>query len=290
MKKGFILTNLYDNSPTCLNQSARLKAELELLGISMEVLKNTPAEIGTDDGGDIVCGYKGYDFCIYLDKDKYCSYVLEKSGLRLFNRHEAIRICDDKVLTHLALASHGVKMPATIPSALCYTNADECAYLNHIEKTLGYPLVVKSSYGSLGKGVHLAKDRAELNSLWERYKHSPHLYQRFIKESAGRDIRVITVGGQIAAAMERKSQTDFRSNIELGGTGTPFTPDKELVTLCKKVSDILKLDYCGIDVLESNSGYTVCEVNSNAFFGGIERVTGVNVARLYAEYINKTIC
>lgn len=283
--KGLILTNLYDSSPSCLNQSIRLKDELEKLGANADILKNSPEKIGVGDDGGLICGYKDYDFCVYFDKDKYCSFVLEKSGLRLFNRHEAIRACDDKVSTHLALSSNGIKMPKTIPSALCYTEAETCPYLDDIERELGYPLVVKSSYGSLGKGVHLAKNRGELISLWQKYRHSPHLYQRFISESAGRDIRLIAVGGKVVAAMQRTSKTDFRSNIELGGTGAPFTPDNELISLAKKVSDILKLDYCGIDVLESNSGYLVCEVNSNAFFGGIERVTGVNVARVYAEHI-----
>ena len=90
--------------------------------------------------------------------------------------------------------------------------------------------------------------------------------------------------------MKRKNSCDFRSNIELGGQGVKYDAEQKLINLCEKVAEILKLDYCGIDVLHGeNGGYLVCEVNSNAFFGGIERVTGVNIARLYAEYICKQI-
>ena len=85
--------------------------------------------------------------------------------------------------------------------------------------------------------------------------------------------------------MQRRANGDFRSNLELGGTGSPYQIDIDLERLCRKTAEILNLDYCGIDILQGESGYLVCEVNSNAFFGGIERVTGVNVAKLYAEYI-----
>ena len=103
--------------------------------------------------------------------------------------------------------------------------------------------------------------------------------------SFGRDIRVIVIGGQCVAAMIRQSNGDFRSNLELGGVGTPMTPSTELKTLCEKVAFVLHLDYCGIDVLFGENGYLICEVNSNAFFGGIESVTHINIAERYAKYI-----
>lgn len=284
--KGLILKNLYDNSPTSANQSARLKEQFVKLGVRADVMPNSPVNIGIDGDGNITHAYADYDFCVYLDKDKYCSYLLEKSGMRLFNRHDAVRACDDKMITHSRLAQSGIKMPATIPGALCYLNAPlDLSVIECVETRLGYPVVVKACYGSLGKDVHLAKNRDELVALAQKYQHTPHLYQQFIAESAGRDIRVITVGGQTVAAMERRSADNFRSNLELGGTGSAIRPDGELKKLCKKVSDILNLDYCGIDVLESNGGYIICEVNSNAFFGGIERVTGINIAERYAEHI-----
>ena len=227
-----------------------------------------------------------------MDKDKYTSAILEKSGLRLFNSHAAVRVCDDKMETHLALAGKGIPMPPTVGGLLCYdldakVKADDMAL---IEKTLGYPVIVKECYGSLGKGVYKADDRQALEALCEKLKCAPHLFQKFITSSAGKDVRVIVIGGKAVAAMQRKSETDFRSNLELGGTAKPVGIDDCLRDICELTAKTLNLDYCGIDVLYGENGsYLVCEVNSNAFFGGIERVTGVNIARLYAEYIYSKI-
>ena len=90
--------------------------------------------------------------------------------------------------------------------------------------------------------------------------------------------------------MLRKSNGDFRSNAELGGTGYPYTPDKKFIEVAEKVANVLDLDYMGIDLLFGENGEPiVCEVNSNAFFGVMEKVTGVNVAKAYAEYIYEKV-
>lgn len=286
MKRAVIIINAYSTLPTGLNQTERLKSEFERLGVRAEIRRNG-FFASLDDGG-LINTLCGYDFCVYLDKDKYASAILEKSGLRLFNSHAAVRVCDDKMETHLALAGHGVPMPQTVPATLCYDPQAKIKgeHILFLERTLGYPVIVKESYGSLGKGVYKADNRAELEELCEKLKCTPHLFQRFISSSAGRDIRVIVIGGKAVAAMQRKSVTDFRSNLELGGTAKPVEIDESLRDICELTAKILSLDYCGIDVLYGeNGGYLVCEVNSNAFFGGIERVTGANIARLYAEYI-----
>ena len=110
--------------------------------------------------------------------------------------------------------------------------------------------------------------------------------QKMITTSIGRDIRVIVIGKKVFACMERVSKTDFRSNIELGGEGKPFDLPISFVDVAEKVATLLDLDYCGIDILiGENNEPIVCEVNSNAFFGGIESVTNKNVAKAYAEYI-----
>lgn len=287
MKRAVIIINAYSTLPTGLNQAERLKSEFERLGVMAEIRRNG-FFASLENSGKLVNALCGYDFCVYLDKDKYASAILEKSGLRLFNSHAAVRVCDDKTETHLALAGHGVPMPQTVPATLCYDPQAKIKeeHILFLERTLGYPVIVKESYGSLGKGVYKADNRAELEELCEKLKCTPHLFQRFISSSAGRDIRVIVIGGKAVAAMQRKSDTDFRSNLELGGTAKPVEIDVRLRDICELTAKILKLDYCGIDVLYGeNGGYLVCEVNSNAFFGGIERVTGVNIARLYAAYI-----
>lgn len=284
--RGLIITNGYSRLPSAQNQAARLKAEFGALGVECDVIANDFFGAHIRDG-KIATELTDYAFCVYLDKDKYLSAALERAGLRLFNSHSAIRVCDDKMTTHLALADGGVDMPETFAGLLCYDGSAPLKSLDKIERALGYPMIVKKCYGSLGNGVYKVDGREQLDALAEKLKTTPHLFQKFIAESAGKDIRAIVIGGEIKAAMLRQSKDDFRSNIELGGTGTPVKADENMRAICRRAADILKLDYCGVDLLSGRNGYLVCEVNSNAFFGGIEAVTGVNVARLYAEYILK---
>ncbi len=291
LKKGAIILNAYSHITPIINQAEKLKKEFSRLGVAVSEFKNGSFELYINDGGEIVNELKNFDFCVFLDKDEYASHLLEKSGLRLFNSHAAIKACDDKMLTFALLAKCGVPVPATVPAPLCYTPSapPDDNFLNRTAQSLGYPLIVKQCYGSRGQFVYKADDFECLKRIAASLQYVPHLYQRFVSESCGKDVRVIVTGGKITAAMQRSSKTDFRSNIDLGGTGEKFTPDKEMQELCLKTAKILKLDYCGIDVLFGKDGYYVCEVNSNAFFDGIEAATGVNVARAYAEHIYSQI-
>lgn len=287
MKRCLIIVNAYSRLKSALNQSARLKEEFARLGVTADVRPNDFFPCAVEEGGTLSCSAENYDFCVYLDKDKYVARMLEKCGMRLFNSAAAIEDCDDKMLTSIKLADCGIPMPLTLPGLLCYTPGERVkeSALDEVERRLGYPVIVKASYGSLGSGVFKAENRAQLEQIAQKLQCSPHLFERYVANSAGRDVRIITVGGKVVAAMLRQSDCDFRSNIELGGTGSPFVADGQLTALCQRVARHICPDYCGIDVLFGEEGYLVCEVNSNAFFGGIERVTGVNVAKIYAQYM-----
>jgi ribosomal protein S6--L-glutamate ligase/gamma-F420-2:alpha-L-glutamate ligase len=159
-------------------------------------------------------------------------------------------------------------------------------FLNTVAEELGFPLVAKKSYGSFGAGVQLIRSFSELQTIEQEWLYTPHFYQKYVAESTGRDVRVLVIGGKAIAAMERVAQKgEFRSNVELGGEGRKIVLDKEYACVAEKVAKALKLDYCGVDLLEGKAGAIVCEVNSNAFFEGLEKVTGINVAKAYAEYI-----
>ena len=288
MKKGLVLINAYLKLQSQFSQAERIAQELRALGVDTEIRRND-GFFAFVDGWDIRQNLpEKYDFCVYLDKDKYVSEMLEKTGLRLFNTHSAIRDCDDKMQTFIALSGNGIKMPKTLSGLLCYepTERVRADTLALVEREIGYPVIVKESFGSLGKGVYMAQTREELCALAEKLKCRPHLFQETVRSSVGKDVRVIVVGGKALCAMLRQSETDFRSNIELGGKGYPYLLDENMRNVCEKIAKILRLDYCGIDVLLGEQGEPiVCEVNSNAFFGGIEGVTGVNVAKAYAEHI-----
>ena len=90
--------------------------------------------------------------------------------------------------------------------------------------------------------------------------------------------------------MERCAQKgEFRSNIELGGVGKRIELSPDYIEISEKAAKILRLDYCGVDLLQTKDGPIVCEVNSNAFFEGLEQTTGVNVAKAYAQHVYQTI-
>lgn len=274
-----ILINAYTQSEAELNQPRRICEELTKRGAQAEIVRN----------GALRTGSLPYDCCVYLDKDKYLSRMLELRGIRLFNSARAVQTCDDKMETYLALSGSGLRVPKTIPAPLSYTpNAPlSAALIERIEGELTYPVVVKECYGSLGKGVYLARGREELVAIATRLKEKPHLFQEYIAESAGRDLRVIVVGGRALLAMKRTSEGDFRSNAALGGKGEPYEANREQIAYAERAAIRLNLDFCGVDLLFGREGPVLCEVNSNAFFRTAEAVTGVNVAGAYADYIVK---
>lgn len=291
MKRVAILINAYSKLEHALYQSKRLKEEFERRDIRADILRNDFFAASIADGGKISSQMSDYDFCVYLDKDKYVSRLLEKTGMRLFNHADAIEACDDKMTTAIRLSDAGIPIPETLPGLLCYdpdATIDQKT-LHHVVDRVGLPVIVKTSYGSMGKGVFKANTFEQLCVIADKVKCMPHLFQRFVASSYGRDIRVIVIGNKYVAAMERRSDNDFRSNLELGGTGSAITPPKEVVTFCEKISIMLDLDYCGIDILYGEHGYYVCEVNSNAFFRGIEQVTGINIAKIYVEHMLSSV-
>lgn len=286
--KVLIVVNAYIKNKSQLSQAERIAEELCKRGVTAEIKKNFAL---ADISGNSVNTQK-YDFCVFLDKDKVAARLLEKSGMRLFNSAAAIEVCDDKMLTNIALANGGFNIPDCVYAPLCYRAESDInvRFLNETAQKLSFPLVAKSNYGSLGAGVTLISGKEELYAYEKRNLLSPHFYQKFIDCGAGEDIRVIVIGGKALCAMERRNENDFRSNIELGGKGENYPLTKELEKLCENVAERLGLDYCGVDILAGKNGSPyVCEVNSNAFFAAAEKVCNVNVAGSYAGYMLEQI-
>lgn len=284
---GLIVVNAYSKSNTELNQANRLKAEFDSLNVNTSIVKTSQLAVEILDD-KFENNFLDIDFIVYFDKDKHILEQLKKLKIRVFNNANAIEICDDKLLTHIELANNGIAMPNTIGGVLCYSPNEKYSQqiLDKVEQKLGLPVVIKECYGSCGKGVYLAKTREELYDIAEKVKLKPHLFQQFIQSSVGQDIRVIVVGGKCIGSMIRKNSTDFRSNIEIGGVGKATTLQNNYIEICQKVAKVLKLDYCGIDLLvDKNNNPLVCEVNSNAFFGMFEQITKINIAKIYAQYI-----
>lgn len=278
--KGWLVVNGFLNSNKFNEIYDWLKAAFEKRGHTIEVYTNT--ELASVD--DIRCKP---DFVLFWDKDIPLAKRLEKMGLKQFNSSKAIENCDNKALTYIELENK-VPMPETIIAPMTYRNIgyNNMDFVYDAIKKLGLPLVIKECYGSFGQQVYLAESTDEALNI-VRNTREPLIFQKFIAESRGRDIRINMVGGKAVAAMMRYNESDFRANITNGGSMVPYTPDEKETALAEKVCKILELDFGGVDILFSERGPLVCEVNSNAHFKNIYDCTGVNVADCIGEYIEK---
>lgn len=285
MKRVLIVINGYGLAEGIKHQVERLKEEFSKRGVEVEIIKNTQVFAYIFEG-NVKVSLPKFDFVLYLDKDRYVAGLLEKAGYKLYNSIDSIMRCDDKMLTHICLADNGIKMPTTISSTLCYTDNGNRDYLSAVEEKVGLPMIVKEVYGSLGRQVYFVKNHQELLEIENKLIHVPHIFQEFIESSKGKDYRIIVIGGKVVAYMKRENPNSYLSNLATGGTASKTDLPEEYLKVAEKCAKILGLDYCGVDILEGPNGESiVSEVNSNAFYEGIEKTTHVNVAGCYVDYL-----
>jgi len=222
-----------------------------------------------------------YDFVLFWDKDVQLAMQLENMGMRVFNSAQSILCCDDKALTYLKLKPYGIPMPRTILAPKTFTNIGypDLSFVDDVARTLGFPIVLKECFGSFGQQVHLLHDPDSLRQKVQELAGSPMLFQELISESYGHDTRINVVGGCVVASMLRRSTDgDFRSNLTRGGAMENYTPTEEEYALAIRVTELLGLDFAGVDILFGKNGPILCEVNSNAHFKTTLQCTGVNMA------------
>jgi ribosomal protein S6--L-glutamate ligase len=189
----------------------------------------------------------------------------------------------DKLRSYQLMAKNGVGIPKTV-------FARETADLDDvIEKAGGAPLIVKVARGTHGNGVVLAETRKAAQAVMQAFyvEGVNFLVQEFVKESAGTDIRAFVVGSRVVASYRRQSlDDDFRSNLHQGGEGTivKLTDEEEKTAL--KAARAMGLHICGVDMMRSDRGPLVLEVNSSPGFG-IEKITGRDVAVKIIEYVER---
>lgn len=229
------------------------------------------------------------DFVLFWDKDIPLAKRLEKMGLRLFNSATAIENCDNKALTYIEL-KRIVKMPKTIIAPMTYRNIgyNNTDFVKNSINTLGLPVVIKECFGSFGQQVYLAESYEKAIDIVKN-TNEPLIFQEFIAESKGKDIRINMVGNNAVASMLRYNDNDFRANITNGGSMKNYTPTEKEIEIAQKVCKVLNLDFGGVDILFGKNGPIVCEVNSNAHFKNIYDCTGVNVADYIGDYIEKCV-
>lgn len=229
---------------------------------------------------------------LFLDKDLRLAKRMEMAGIRLYNTEKAIGVCDDKTLTSLVFEEFALPQPRTILSPMTfpnigYTNLD---FLKEVMAALPFPLVVKEGKGSFGQQVYLARDEEELKAIVRGIPEGNILFQEFIRESAGHDLRLFVVGDEVVASMQRVNESgDFRANIERGGTAKAYAPTTEEKNLALLAARACGVDFAGVDLLQSKDGPLICEVNSNAHFLGLMDLTGVNPAQHIISLIKEAL-
>ena len=197
------------------------------------------------------------------------------TGAWCLNPPEAIGASRDKLLAHQLLSQAGIAMPVT---AFAHSPKDT---KDLVGLAGSGPVVLKLLESTQGRGVVLAETKKAAESLVDAFRglDANFLVQEFVKEAAGADVRCLVIGGRVVAAMKRQAQDgEFRSNLHRGGKATAITLSPAEKRTAVAAAKRLGLNIAGVDILQSNKGPVVLEVNSSPGLEGIEAATDTDVA------------
>ncbi|ANU16926.1 alpha-L-glutamate ligase [Planococcus maritimus] len=262
---------------------AQLMAEAaKRQGIQVDIKKNYEIQMSLSEQ------QKFPDFAVLLDKDILLGYFLKSRGVPVYNDPAIIDLCDNKATQYLRLSERQIPMPKTIVAPKVYPNfsIQGSGYYEGVLNQLGLPMIIKEGHGSFGMKVYLIETEKQFYEKVESLSGIDYVFQEFISESRGRDIRVNIVGGKIVAAMKRQSDTDFRANITNGGRAFPVELTSEQQQLALNAAQAVGAVFAGVDLLYGPNDETlVCEVNAAAHIRNILNVTGINVGDAMIRYI-----
>ncbi len=219
----------------------------------------------------------------------YATAVLRQfEMMKVYSLNESVAITRsrDKLRSLQILARQGLGLPVT-----CFAHATDASQ-HVIEMVGGAPLVVKLLEGTQGVGVVLAETKKASESVIEAFRglRANILVQEFIKEAGGADLRCFVVGTKVVAAMRRQAKPgEFRSNLHRGGSAeiVKITPEERSTAV--RAAKTLGLNVAGVDLLRSNHGPVIMEVNSSPGLEGIEVTTGKDVAGMIVQFIERQI-
>ena len=206
----------------------------------------------------------------------------ELLGSYPLNESVAITRARDKLRSLQLLARQGIDLPVT---GIAHSPDDTSDLIDMVG---GAPLVVKLVEGTQGIGVVLAETRQAAESVIDAFRglNAHILVQEYIQEAKGRDLRCLVVGSRVVAAIERQAKEgDFRSNLHRGGVATVAEITDRERDMAIKAAQTLGLETAGVDILRSNRGPLVMEVNASPGLEGIEMTTGVDIAGKMIEWI-----
>jgi ribosomal protein S6--L-glutamate ligase len=274
----------------------RLKEVAKLRGHDVEIINYTKCYAKIEKSNPVV-NYDGQDLTgfdaiiprIATSYTRYGSAIVrqfEMQGVYTPISSIAIVRSRDKLRSLQLLARAGVGIPKTVV-ARSSADAEDL-----IDELGGAPVIIKLARGTHGNGVVLAETKKAAKSVLQAFYVMSEdgtniLLQEFVKESAGTDIRAFVVGGKVVASMKRQSlDDDFRSNLHQGGEGQVIKLTEEERKTAIKAAKAMGLNVCGVDMMRSERGPLVLEVNASPGFG-IEKVTKRDVATSIIEYIEQ---
>ena len=212
---------------------------------------------------------------------------LERLGVILINGSESIDAVKDKLYSQQILGQSNLPVPKTM---LVKHPID----VDFIQKSIGFPCIIKTLSGSFGAGVFMADNKTQLKQLLKMAEITNENYdiiiQEYVKDSYGKDLRVLVINGKVVGCMMRQSvDDDFRANITRGGEGIPYQITEDIEWIAGESSRLLDLDIAGVDLLFDNGGYKICEVNSSPGFEGMDKYCKTNIAEQIVTYVKYKI-
>ncbi|MEO8802346.1 MAG: 30S ribosomal protein S6--L-glutamate ligase [Rudaea sp.] len=208
----------------------------------------------------------------------------EMMGVYPLNESVGIGRSRDKLRSMQLLARDGIGLPVTAFAHDPKQTEEVLAVVG------GAPLVIKLLEGTQGIGVVLADTKRSAKSVVEAFRGANVniLVQEFIKEAGGADIRAFVIGGKVVAAMQRQgAEGEFRSNLHRGGSARTIKITAEERSTAVRAAKAMGLNVCGVDMLRSNHGPVVMEVNSSPGLEGVEKATGIDVAGQIIEFLER---
>ena len=273
---GSLVSDKFQDQAQLMAEAARRQ------GIQVDIKKNYEIQMSLSKQQELP------DFAVLLDKDILLGYFLKSRGVPVYNDPAIIDLCDNKATQYLRLSERKIPMPKTIVAPKVYPkfSIQGSGYYEGVLAQLGLPMIIKEGHGSFGMKVYLIETEEQFYEKAESLSGIDYVFQEFISESRGRDIRVNIVRGKVVAAMKRQSDTDFRANITNGGRAFPVELTPEQQQLAIDAAEAVGAVFAGVDLLYGPNGQTlVCEVNAAAHIRNILNVTGVNVGDAMIRYI-----
>lgn len=274
----------------------RLRREARKAGIQCDMINPLACQLVIDGVENrIMVGNSslpGYDAVLPRIGASITEYGLsvvkhfEIQGMTTINSSKAIGDSRDKMRSLQILSAAGLFVPATVLTRT--TQGLRAA----VEAVKGLPVVLKVLQGTQGVGVMLVHTPISLGSVLDtlRTLNQDVIIQQFIVEGAGQDYRAFVVGNRVIAAMMRTApHGEFRSNIHRGAVGNIVKLSKQQEKAAIRAAQILGLEVAGVDLMESNQGPMIIEVNSSPGFEGIEKATGINVASAIIKHVQTLV-